>query len=76
MKLKRKQKSKSREINILFSQLETVTPLDQSMLHEWAKELTRTSVHSYSESMSLISTLWFMPGERLLIESVLYGRIE
>jgi len=49
---------------------------DKPMLHKWAKELARTSARSYSEATSLLETLWLKSDEQLLIESVLYGRIE
>jgi len=79
-KLKRKQKSEtgidSLKSIFSFGKWIPYPPLEQSVLHEWAKELARTSVHSYSQSESLISTLWHLSYERLLIESVFYGRIE
>lgn len=57
-KLKRKQKSESdRFVSIFpFHNWKPIPPLDQTMLHEWAKELCYTSPHSYSSAVDLIST--------------------
>jgi hypothetical protein len=79
-KLKRKQKLIESDslVNILFPFRKwiPIPPLDQAMLHEWSKELARTSLYSYSSARDLLESLWCTSYEQLLIDSAFYGRIE